>query len=97
MINNDGDVKPCTFFPNKLGRNINETPMEDIFNKNKDILLKKDIQSKVIGICSSCKFNKICKGCRANAIVFTGNFLNSDPLCWFCNDTENLKRKIITH
>lgn len=69
-----------------------DIPFGNIRNENFiDILTtikseKEYFRSKMTGECSICENKNICYGCRGLAYNITGNYLDSDPLCWFDQD-----------
>ncbi len=79
-IDPNGDIMPCGFLPIVVG-NIYRSEIEDVW-KNSDVLLKlrerKNLQSK----CGNCSSNFLCGGCRADAYANSGNYLETDTLCW---------------
>jgi radical SAM protein with 4Fe4S-binding SPASM domain len=38
--------------------------------------------SEVKGKCATCKYKKICGGCRSRAYAASGDYLAEDPVCW---------------
>ena len=84
----DGDVTPCSVIREGFG-NIHETPLEDIVEEHKDVLLQTHLREEenLPGSCKSCENNVVCWGCRANAYYEKGDILAEDPNCWkFKND-----------
>lgn len=74
-----GDVYPTGFLP-LSGGNVRERGLVDIYRHS---ALFTDIRdfSKLAGTCGVCEYRSICGGSRARAYAFTGNPLESDPLC----------------
>jgi len=78
----NGDVKPCSYFPDSyVCGNIRERNLQDIW-LNSEILKKlRSIHfNKLWEPCKSC--NVMCNGgCRAAALSFFGDIYAPDPLC----------------
>ena len=53
------------------------------------ILWKIREPSNLKGLCSNCKFIPICRGCRAMALSFCGDWLGGDPQCWI--ESQNVR------
>ena len=49
--------------------------------RNSDLLRKLADRSNIKGKCGMCNFKNICGGCRAKALVYTGDAFAQDPLC----------------
>jgi radical SAM protein with 4Fe4S-binding SPASM domain len=78
-IKTNGDVLMCPFIPTVVG-NIGS---EDIYNiwQGGDELNK--IRSKdSYSVCSKCNNFSVCRGCRAEALAWTGDLMGEDPNCW---------------
>jgi radical SAM protein with 4Fe4S-binding SPASM domain len=75
----NGDVYPCTFLPIKAG-NIREQSLTDIWRNSK--VLNTLRQRKALkGQCGACEYRETCGGCRGRAYAFTGDYLETDPVC----------------
>lgn len=79
-IIHDGTIYPCRRLPIPLG-NILTDSLYDIWYAS-PILWKIREPSNLKGRCSNCKFIPICRGCRAMALSFCGDWLGGDPQCW---------------
>jgi radical SAM protein with 4Fe4S-binding SPASM domain len=81
LINVDGDVLPCSYFPISAG-NIRKQSFKDIWENSE---LFKDLRyfKKYRGRCGSCEFVNVCGGCRARAYAIHGNYLEEEPLCGY--------------
>jgi radical SAM protein with 4Fe4S-binding SPASM domain len=79
LINVDGDVFPCSYFPKSAG-NLRETSFKDIWEKSE---LFKDMRDfkKYKGKCGSCEYISVCGGCRARAYSIYGDYLEEEPFC----------------
>ena len=79
-IRANGDVTPCPTL-NLVCGNLKRQSIEDILNHS--IISELRSRSKLEGACGICPYNHICGGCRAVAHAMTGDFLASDPECFF--------------
>ena len=79
FISHQGDVLPSGFLPTEVG-NIRDTPLVDLY---RDAPLMRSLRdpSAFKGRCGICEFNLWCGGSRARAYAWTGDPLESDPLC----------------
>lgn len=79
FISHQGDVSPSGFLPTEVG-NIRDTPLADLY---RDAPLMRSLRdpSAFKGRCGVCEFNLWCGGSRARAYAWTGDPLESDPLC----------------
>lgn len=79
LINVDGDVIPCSYFPMSAG-NIRRQTFKDIWENSE---LFKDLRDfkKYKGRCGSCEFVNVCGGCRARAYSVYGDYLAEEPFC----------------
>lgn len=71
-----GEVRSCTF-TDKILFNLHDTSINEIiscFERNKIQKLK--------GKCGTCLVQGICRGCRAYAEHYYGDWLEEDPLCF---------------
>lgn len=82
LVNACGDVTPCVGVPLRLG-NIRETSLRDILNTSEVIEDLRDYKQNIKGPCASCQRIHECYGCRGSAYNETGDYLASDPRCWF--------------
>lgn len=81
-VRSDGIIQPCSgvdiqigdLRKQSLGQIINTSPIYDELRMS-DQLVK--------GSCSSCELNPKCHGCRGVAYHMTGDYLESDPSCWW--------------
>jgi radical SAM protein with 4Fe4S-binding SPASM domain len=87
----NGDIYPCTFLPIKVG-NIREKSIKDIW-LNAPLLKALRHRDKLKGECGLCEYNRTCGGCRGRAYAYTGDYLESDPVCL----KELLKKEKIHH
>ncbi|GAB4483764.1 MAG: radical SAM protein [Thermodesulfovibrionales bacterium] len=79
LIDVDGNVLPCSYFPLPAG-NIREKSFKEIWENSKLFLDLRDFK-KYKGRCGSCEFVNVCGGCRARAYAVTGDYLDEEPFC----------------
>jgi len=79
LIDVDGNVLPCSYFPKAAG-NIREQSFKDIWENSE---LFKDLRDfkKYKGKCGSCEYINVCGGCRARAYSVYGDYLEEEPFC----------------
>ncbi len=89
LIDVDGNVLPCSYFPMPAG-NIKEQAFKDIWENSG---LFKDLRDfkKYKGKCGSCEFVNVCGGCRARAYSVYGDYLEEEPFCSYV--PRNLNKK----
>ena len=76
----DGTIFPCRRLPMPLG-NILSDSLHDIWMQS-PMLWQARTPSAIKGKCGRCKYLPICRGCRAQALAMTGDWLEEDPQCW---------------
>ena len=77
----NGDISPCFAMITSAG-NIRSNTLKDIWN-NSDMFIKFRDKTLIKGKCKECEYLYSCGGgCRANAYIKTGDFLDEDWLCW---------------
>lgn len=79
LIDVDGNVLPCSYFPKAAG-NIREKSFKDIWENSELFKDLRDFKSYK-GRCGSCEFVNVCGGCRARAYAITGDYLDEEPFC----------------
>ncbi len=79
LINVDGEVLPCSYFPKAAG-NIGSTPFKKIWEEAKLFQQLRDFKGYG-GTCGKCEYINVCGGCRARAYSMTGDFLGEEPFC----------------
>ncbi len=79
LIDVDGNVLPCSYFPKPAG-NVRESSFKEIWEGS---ALFKDLRDfkKYKGKCGSCEFINVCGGCRARAYSVYGDYLEEEPFC----------------
>lgn len=79
LIDVDGEVLPCSYFPKSAG-NIQETAFKTIWEESELFLNLRDFKSYK-GSCGSCEYLNVCGGCRARSYAMTGDYLAQEPFC----------------
>jgi heme b synthase len=81
LIDVDGNVLPCSYFP-KFAGNVREQSFKEIWE---DSELFQDLRNfkKYKGKCGSCEFINVCGGCRARAYSVYGDYLEEEPFCGY--------------
>lgn len=83
FVSRKGDVCPCGYLPVVVG-NVREKSFIDIW-ENSPVF--KELRARNLkGRCGECSYRRVCGGCRARAYAYTGDYLESDPLCPFGED-----------
>lgn len=79
LIDVDGNVLPCSYFPKPAG-NVRESSFKEIWEGS---ALFKDLRDfkKYKGKCGSCEYVNVCGGCRARAYSVYGDYLEEEPFC----------------
>ncbi len=79
FISHTGDVTPSGFLPLAVG-NVRQTPIVELYREHPTMVALRE-PSGFAGRCGICEYNRWCGGSRARAYAWTGNALESDPLC----------------
>ncbi len=79
LINVDGDILPCSYFPKPAG-NIFRSSFKEIWENSKLFLELRDFKGYK-GNCGRCEYLQVCGGCRARAYAMTGDYLAQEPFC----------------
>ncbi|CAG36010.1 radical SAM/SPASM domain-containing protein [Desulfotalea psychrophila] len=79
LIDVDGEVLPCSYFPKSAG-NIKTESFQHIWE---DAPLFKELRDfkNYKGSCGCCEYVNVCGGCRARAYAMTGDYLAEEPFC----------------
>jgi len=86
LIDVDGEVLPCSYFPKSAG-NVRKQPFKDIWENSELFKRLRDFKSYK-GSCGRCEYINVCGGCRARSYSMTGDYLAEEP---FCNYTPKGK------
>ena len=79
LINVDGDVLPCSYFPKSAG-NIFSSSFKEIWENSKLFMELRNFKGYK-GNCGICEYLQVCGGCRARAYAMTGDYLAQEPFC----------------
>jgi AdoMet-dependent heme synthase len=79
LIDVDGEVLPCSYFPKSAG-NIFKLGLKDIWENSELFLSLRDFKSYKDN-CGKCEYLQVCGGCRARAYAVTGDYLAQEPYC----------------
>jgi radical SAM protein with 4Fe4S-binding SPASM domain len=79
LIDVDGEVLPCSYFPKSAG-NIRMQPFKNIWENSELFKSLRDFKSYK-GSCGSCEYINVCGGCRARSYSMTGDYLAEEPFC----------------
>jgi len=91
LIDVDGNVLPCSYFPKPAG-NIKRQSFKDIWENSGLFKELRDFK-KYKGKCGSCEYINVCGGCRARAYAIYGDYLEEEPFCGYM--PKKLKKKVI--
>lgn len=90
LIDVDGNVQPCSYFP-KFAGNVRKQTFKDIWENSELFKDMRDFKSYE-GRCGACEYVNVCGGCRARAYAVHGNYMAEEPYCSFI-PTKMLKGK----
>ena len=79
LIDVDGNILPCSYFPKSCG-NIREQSFKKIWGGSELLLEMRDFKG-YDGACGRCEYVNVCGGCRARAYAVSGDYLGEDPYC----------------
>jgi radical SAM protein with 4Fe4S-binding SPASM domain len=79
LIDVDGNVLPCSYFPKPAG-NIKTQSFKDIWENSALFKELRDFRSYK-GKCGACEYLNVCGGCRARSYAVTGDYLDAEPFC----------------
>ena len=81
LIDVDGNVLPCSYFPLAAG-NLHSQSFRDIWEQSQLFLDMRNF-SGYKDNCGRCEYLQVCGGCRARAYAMTGDYLASEPFCTY--------------
>lgn len=90
LLDVDGNVLPCSYFPKSAG-NVKEQSFKDIWENSPLFRDLRDFKSYK-GKCGSCEYINVCGGCRARAYAIHGDYMAEEPFCGYM--PVRLKKKI---
>ena len=79
LIDVDGEVLPCSYFPKSAG-NVFQQSFKDIWENSELFLQLRDFKSYK-GNCGKCEYVNVCGGCRARSYAMEGDYLAQEPFC----------------
>lgn len=79
FVSHLGEVMPSGFLPLSVG-NVNERSLVDLY-RNDPLMRSLRAPDTFKGRCGACEYHDWCGGSRARAYAWTGDPLESDPLC----------------
>ena len=79
VTSNLGDVSPAAFLPVNVG-NVKERSLVELYRDEPLMRALRD-PDQFKGRCGACEYHDWCGGSRARAYAWTGDPLESDPLC----------------
>lgn len=79
FVSNLGDVTPSGFLPLAVG-NVKQRSLVDLYRNDPTMRALRD-PDQFKGRCGQCEYRQWCGGSRARAFAWTGDPLESDPLC----------------
>ncbi|NOZ24481.1 MAG: radical SAM protein [Nitrospirae bacterium] len=79
LIDVDGNVLPCSYFPIPAG-NVFRQSFREIWEDSALFRELRDFKSYK-GRCGSCEYVNVCGGCRARAYAVSGDYLAEEPFC----------------
>jgi len=79
LIDVDGNVLPCSYFPLSAG-NLGRQSFREIWEESKLFADLRDFKGYG-GNCGRCEYVQVCGGCRARAYAMTGDYLAQEPFC----------------
>jgi radical SAM protein with 4Fe4S-binding SPASM domain len=81
LIDVDGNILPCSYFPKSAG-NIRERSFKDIWENSELFKELRDFK-KYKNKCGSCEYINVCGGCRARSYSIYGDYLEEEPFCGY--------------
>ena len=91
FISHLGDVTPSGFLPVSVG-NIRQRSVVELY-RDTDLMKALRRPEEFKGDCGICEFNRWCGGSRARAYAWTGDPLESDPLCPYVPQVRHHERE----
>jgi len=79
FVSHRGDVYPSGFLPKTAG-NVRAKPLTEIY-RDSELFRSLREPDSLRGKCGACEYRHVCGGSRSRAFAYTGDPLESDPLC----------------
>jgi len=89
LIDQHGNVQPCSYLPRVAG-NVRKQSFKDIW-ENSPLLNELRDFKLYRGKCGQCEYINVCGGCRARADAVHGHYLEEEPFCDYI--PARIKRK----
>ncbi|MFZ5648881.1 MAG: putative heme d1 biosynthesis radical SAM protein NirJ2 [Bacillota bacterium] len=80
IISPVGNVQPCAYLDISAG-NVREKPFSEIWRDNPVFNRLRTLEYG--GGCGVCQYRKICGGCRARAMFYSGDYMAEEPWCLY--------------
>lgn len=87
-VNAFGDVLPCVGITITTG-NIRQEKLAHIIETSEVMQDLRHFKDHMKGPCATCDKHAYCYGCRGTAYQMTGDYMESDPLCWRLKDRKS--------
>ncbi|TBV79463.1 MAG: radical SAM protein [Desulfobulbaceae bacterium] len=81
LIDVDGNVLPCSYFPLPAG-NLRDQSFKEIWENSELFREMRDFKGYK-GRCGRCEYVRVCGGCRARAYAVSGDYLAEEPYCGY--------------
>lgn len=82
LLTSTGKIQPCVGISVEIG-DIRKNSLAEIVRNSEVLHNLRNMPESLKGPCASCNNNDSCYGCRGSAYNLTGDYLQSDPLCWY--------------
>ncbi len=79
LIDVDGEVLPCSYFPKSAG-SVRKTPFKEIWEYSELFKKLRDFKGYKDN-CGQCEYVNVCGGCRARSYAMAGDYLAQEPFC----------------
>ncbi len=79
LIDVDGNVLPCSYFPKAAG-NLRQQSFKEVWENSPLFKELRDFKG-YRGRCGVCEYVNVCGGCRARAYAVSGDYLAEEPFC----------------
>ncbi|MGI6655863.1 MAG: radical SAM protein [Desulfobulbus sp.] len=79
LIDVDGNILPCSYFPLSAG-NLHDSSFQEIWEQSPLLRDLRDF-SAYKDHCGGCEYLRVCGGCRARAYAMTGDYMAGEPFC----------------
>ena len=86
FVSHTGEITPSGFLPVAMG-NVKSDSLVDTYRQHPSMQALRDPDS-FHGKCGRCEYRRWCGGSRARAFAWTGDLLESDPLCPYIPATD---------